>query len=168
VRDEQLLALTFLGLIIWNLAAYVTSLPITNTTPTPVTPSQGENWFQQFLTLFRPISCAIQSLWSLPGLECGPGPPTTPGQPSPQQQPSIWFFPVFILTLASYVNALWILIGYVSLAAHGRFEIQDSMGFAAIQALFPVLLPVIIVLQLLEGGTPRGRSASGTAKSMEA
>jgi hypothetical protein len=170
VRDEQLLAIAFLGLIVWNLAAYMTSLPTVTSVPSspPVTVKQGEGWFQQFLTLFKPFSCALQSIWNLPGLECGPAPPTTPGTPTPQQQqPNPWFFPVFILTLASYVNVLWILVGYVSLVAHGRFEIQDSMGFAAIQALFPILLPVMILLQVLESGAP-SRSVSRTAKSMEA
>lgn len=162
MRDEQIKALTLIGLVIWNLAAYAASLP-TVASPPVTSPSLGNEDIlytirEAFWGFVKSLTCAV---WRMSGgplsATCGgtgAPPPQNQTQQSARpvlQQPPPMFLPIFILTLGSYVNGFWVLVGTVSFKAHSRDEIDDSMGFAALMTLLPFALPIMMLLLALEG-----------------
>jgi hypothetical protein len=51
-----------------------------------------------------------------------------------------------------------VLIGFTSLQLHRRFEVEDSMTIAAVQAILPFAMPVLVVLQIFENKLPTAKS----------
>jgi len=162
MREEQVIALTLLGLIVWNIAAYSVSLtgngsgPVTATHTSATT---GGNIFQQVENALKPFTCFMSSLYGIISSSCkAPQTNTTGTGQTSAAKTSVWFLPVLILTFASYLNALWVLIGFTSLQLHRRFEVEDSMTIAAVQAILPFAMPVLVVLQIFENKLPTAKS----------
>jgi hypothetical protein len=160
MREEQVIALTLLGLIVWNIAAYSVSLMTNSNGPTPRTgpkSSSAGNLFQQIAEAFKPFTCWTSSLYGIVSSSCAAsrGNASKTGPQSSTVTASVWFPPVLILTFASYLNALWVLIGFTSLQLHRRrFEVEDSMVVAAVQAILPLATPILMLLQVFQDKLP--------------
>jgi hypothetical protein len=162
MHEEQVIALTLLGLIVWNIAAYSVSV-IPNSSPTsPTAPKKtpSGNIFQQIVAALKPVTCFMSSLYGIAASSCATAKAnaTKTGPNSAMVGASAWFLPVLILTFASYLNALWVLIGFTSLQLHRRrFEVEDSMAIAAVQTILPLAIPVLMLLQIFEDKLPTAK-----------
>lgn len=162
MHEEQVIALTLLGLIVWNIAAYSVSLigngggPVTATHASATT---GGNIFQQVENALKPFTCFMSSLYGIIPSSCRAAQTNTTGTgQTPTAKTSVWFLPVLILTFASYLNALWVLVGFTSLQLHRRrFEVEDSMAIAAVQAILPLATPILMLLQVFEDKLPTAK-----------
>ena len=161
MRDEQVIALALLGLIVWNIAAYSVSF-VANSGPAHPGGSRNApsgNIFQQIAETLKPVTCFMSSLYGIVSSSCATSKTneTKMGTQSETVETSVWFLPVLILTFASYLNALWVLIGFTSLQLHRRFEVEDSMAIAAVQSILPLAIPALMLLQIFENKLPTAK-----------
>jgi hypothetical protein len=174
VREEQIVALTLIGLIVWNLSLYMVSFPTTTTpiktaTATPPPASGQQSWMTTLVNLLSPITCAYMGLFHATPPSCNSNQTSTSQNATAPQKPltpNPFFFPVLIFALTSYGNAFWIMIGFASLRSHGRYEVEDSMTIAAVQAMVPPILPIIIMIQLFSSKIPIARTTTSKADEM--
>jgi hypothetical protein len=73
---------------------------------------------------------------------------------------SPWFLPSLIFLVTSLFDALWVIVTYSSLLSHSRVELEYAVYVAAIQALLPPLMPIVLIAYFLIQRRPveRGRA----------